>query len=92
MEEITLARELGHGDHVDVPRFGEVLPTPTAYGVSPDGKMCREMNGYFATVAELQAVSGIGPVKFEKIREKIAVGERPSIAVVPWSEWEQKTR
>jgi competence protein ComEA len=103
IEEITLARELHDSDHIHVPRFGEVIPTPAPYGLSADGRIdinladaalletllgigptiaqrtieCREMNGYFTTVEELQAVNGIGPGKFEKIREQIAVGERP---------------
>jgi competence protein ComEA len=103
LERINLARELYDSDQVHVPRFGEVLSTPTPYGVSADGRIdinladaalletlpgigptiaqriveYREMNGYFTTVEELQAVSGIGPGKFEKIREQIAVGERP---------------
>ncbi len=103
MERINLARALHNEDHIHVPRFGEVLPTPTPYGLSPDGRIdinladaalletlpgigptiaqriveYREMNGFFTTVEELQAVNGIGPGKFEKIREQIAVGERP---------------
>ncbi len=103
LERINLARELYDSDHVHVPRFGEVLPTVTPYGVSADGRIdinladaalletlpgigpaisqriieYREMNGPFETIEQLQKVNGIGPGKFEKIREQIAVGERP---------------
>jgi competence protein ComEA len=103
LERINLARELHSGDHVHVPRFGEVLPTPTPYGLSADGKIdinlahaalletlpgigptiaqriieYREMNGPFVTVEEIQEVSGIGPAKFEGIRDSITVSVSP---------------
>jgi len=103
LERINLARELRDGDQVHVPRFGEVLPTPTPYGLSADGRVdinladaalletlpgigpaiaqriieYREMNGPFATIEEIQKVSGIGLAKFEGIRGTITVGELP---------------
>jgi hypothetical protein len=39
IERFTLARELRDGDQIHVPRLGEVLPTPTSYGLSADGRI-----------------------------------------------------
>jgi competence protein ComEA len=57
LERINLARELRDGDQVHVPRFGEVLPTPTPYGISADGKI--DIN--LADAALLESLPGIGP-------------------------------
>lgn len=37
----------------------------------------REENGPFSSIVEIQKVSGIGPAKFEKIKEYITVDEQP---------------
>jgi competence protein ComEA len=37
----------------------------------------RESNGPFAVIEQIQNVSGIGPATFEKIKDKITVGEHP---------------
>jgi hypothetical protein len=39
LARINLAREVRDGDQIHVPRFSEVLPTPTPYGVSADGRI-----------------------------------------------------
>ncbi len=103
LERINLAAALHDGAHVHVPRFGEVLPTPTPYGLSVDGRVdinladvalletlpgigptiaqriieYREMNGPFGTIEEIQEVQGIGPAKFEGIKDAITVNELP---------------
>ena len=102
-EGFNLAREIRNGDRIHVPRFEEVLPTPTPYGLSADGRIdinladavlletlpgigpalaqriieYREMNGPFETVDEIQEVSGIGPAKYDGIKELITAGEPP---------------
>jgi competence protein ComEA len=37
----------------------------------------RQANGYFSQIEDIQLVSGIGPVTFEKIKELISVGDYP---------------
>jgi competence protein ComEA len=37
----------------------------------------RQANGYFSQIEDIQLVSGIGPVTFEKIKDLISVGEYP---------------
>jgi competence protein ComEA len=103
LERINLARELRDGDQIHVPHFGEVLPTPTPYGLSVDGRIdinladaalletlpgigpalaqriieYREMNGPFETIERLLDVQGIGPAKFDGIKDLVAVSVSP---------------
>lgn len=65
LERINLARELKSGDHVHVPRFGEVLPTATPYGLSADGRI--DIN--LADAALLETLPGIGPAIGQRIVE-----------------------
>ena len=65
LARINLARELRDGDQIHVPRFGEVLPTPTPYGVSADGRI--DIN--LADAALLETLPGIGPVIAQRIVE-----------------------
>jgi competence protein ComEA len=101
LERINLAVELRDADQVYVPRFGEVLPTPTPFGINADGKIdinladaslletlpgigptiaqriveYRDMNGPFDAIEEIQEVQGVGPGKFEAVRDLITTGE-----------------
>lgn len=103
LERINLALILHDGERIHVPSLGEIIPTPTPYGIMADGRIdinragaallemlpgigpaiaqrivaYREMNGPFGTVEGIQHVSGIGPGKFEAIRDLIDVGESP---------------
>jgi competence protein ComEA len=103
LERINLAAALHDGDHVHVPRIGEVLPAATPYGLSGDGRIdinladaallqtlpgigpvtaqriieYREMNGPFETIAQLLDVQGIGPVKFNRIRDLVTASSSP---------------
>lgn len=63
LERINLAAPLRDGDHVHVPRFGEVLPTPTPYGLNSDGRI--DIN--LADAALLETLPGIGPVIAQRI-------------------------
>lgn len=65
LERINLARALRDGDRVHVPLFGEVLPTPTPFGVSADGRV----NINFADVRLLETLPGIGPITAQSIVE-----------------------
>lgn len=56
LERINFARILNDGGHVHVPRAGEVLPTPTPYGLSADGRV--DIN--LADAALLETLPGIG--------------------------------
>jgi competence protein ComEA len=101
LERINLALELHDGDRVHMPRVGEVLPMPTPYGISAEGKIdinladtalletlpgigpaiaqriieYREMNGPFETIEGLLDVEGIGPVKFDGIKDLLTVAQ-----------------
>jgi competence protein ComEA len=63
LERINLATALRNGDHVHVPRFGEVLPTATPYGISADGRI--DIN--LADAALLETLPGIGPAIAQRI-------------------------
>ena len=65
LERINLALGLHDGDHVHVPRVGEVLPTPTPYGLSADGRV--DIN--LADAALLETLPGIGPAIAGRIIE-----------------------
>jgi competence protein ComEA len=65
LERINLARILTDGAHVHVPRAGEVLPTPTPYGLSADGRV--DIN--LADAALLETLPGIGPAIAGRIIE-----------------------
>jgi competence protein ComEA len=63
LERINLARELHAGERVHVPRVGEVLPTPTPFGLSADGRV--DLN--LADAALLETLPKIGPVTAQNI-------------------------
>jgi competence protein ComEA len=65
LERINLARELNAGDRIYVPSVGEIIPTPTPFGISPDGKI--DIN--LADAALLETLPGIGPTYAERIIE-----------------------
>lgn len=65
LERINLARALHNGQRVHVPRFGEILPTPTPYGLSADGRI--DIN--LADAALLETLPGIGPAIAQRIIE-----------------------
>jgi competence protein ComEA len=65
LERINLARELHDAEHVHVPRFDEVLPTPTPYGLNRDGKI--DIN--VSDAALLETLPGIGPTIAQRIIE-----------------------
>jgi competence protein ComEA len=65
LERINLAQVLHDGDRVHVPRYGEVLPTPTPYGLSADGRI--DIN--LADAALLETLPKIGPVTAQRIIE-----------------------
>jgi competence protein ComEA len=103
LERINLALILLDGERIHVPSLGEIIPTPTPYGIMADGRIdinragaalletlpgigptiaqrivtYREMNGLLETIEAIQDVQGIGPAKFEGIRDLIGVGESP---------------
>jgi comEA protein len=103
LERINLALILLDGERIHVPSLGEIIPTPTPYGIMADGRIdinragaalletlpgigptiaqrivtYREMNGPLETIEAIQDVQGIGPAKFEGIRDLIGVGESP---------------
>lgn len=63
-ERLNLARPVEDGEHVHLPRHGEVAPPPPADGipggaVTGDGRV--DINR--ATAAELETLPGIGPAK-----------------------------
>jgi competence protein ComEA len=65
LERVNLARALRDGHHVHVPRCGEVLPTPTPYGLSADGRV--DIN--LADAALLETLPNIGPTTGQRIIE-----------------------
>ncbi len=65
LRSINLAAALHDGAHVHVPRFGEVLPTPTPYGLSADGWI--DIN--LADPTLLETLPGIGPTIAQRIIE-----------------------
>jgi competence protein ComEA len=65
LERINLARVLNDGDRVHVPRIGEVLPTPTPYGLSAGGRV--DIN--LADAVLLETLPGIGPAIAQRIVE-----------------------
>jgi competence protein ComEA len=65
LHNINLALILHNGEHIHVPRCGEVLPTPTPYGVSADGRI--DMN--LAGAALLETLPGVRPAIAEGIIE-----------------------
>jgi competence protein ComEA len=65
LERINLAAALHDGDYVHVPGYGEVIPTPTRYGLSDDGQV--DIN--LADEALLETLPGIGPAIAGRIVE-----------------------
>jgi competence protein ComEA len=65
LERINLAQILRDGQHIHVPRVGEVLPTPTPYGLSAGGRI--DIN--LADAALLETLPGIGPTIAQRIIE-----------------------
>lgn len=63
--QINLAWALRDGDRVHVPRVGELLPTPTPFGLSVDGRV--DINLADATM--LETLPKIGPTTAERIIE-----------------------
>ncbi len=56
---------LHDGAHIHVPRLGEVLPTPTPYGLGADGRI--DIN--LADAALLEILPGIGPAIAQPVIE-----------------------
>jgi len=65
LEQLNLAQALRDGGRVHVPHFGEVLPTPTPYGLSVDGRVDINLAG----AALLETLPKIGPVTAQRIIE-----------------------
>lgn len=65
LERVNLAAALGDGQQVHVPRFGEVLPTPTPYGLDADGRVDINLAG----AALLETLPQIGPKTAQSIIE-----------------------
>jgi competence protein ComEA len=63
LERINLAQPLQTGHRVHVPRYGEVLPTPTPHGLSIDGRI--DINLADATL--LESLPGIGGTLAQRI-------------------------
>ena len=63
LERINLARVLQADESIHVPRVGEVIPPPTPYGLSADGKI--DIN--LADAALLETLPGIRPAIAERI-------------------------
>ena len=71
MERVNLARVLRDGGQIHVPRFGEVLPTPTPYGVSADG----QIDSNPADASLLRTLCGIGAAIVWRIVEYCEMSE-----------------
>jgi competence protein ComEA len=65
LAQVNLAQTLRDGGQVHVPHFGEVLPTPTPYGLSADGRVDINLAGD----AVLETLPKIGPVTAQRIIE-----------------------
>jgi competence protein ComEA len=65
LARINLAQTLHDSQHVHVPHFGEVLPTPTPYGLGAGGRI----NVNLAGVDLLQTLPKIGPTTAQRIVE-----------------------
>ena len=65
LAQINLAQDLQDGQRVHVPRSGEVLPTPTPYGLSVNGRI--DVN--LADSALLQTLPKVGPTTAGRIIE-----------------------
>jgi competence protein ComEA len=63
LERINLALILRDGERVHVPSLGEIIPTPTPYGVTADGRI--DINR--AGAALLEKLPGIGPTIAQRI-------------------------
>jgi competence protein ComEA len=63
LERINLAQALQSGHRIHVPRYGEVLPTPTPCGLSTDGRI--DIN--LADAALLESLPGIGEALAQRI-------------------------
>lgn len=65
LERINLALIVRDGDHIHVASLGEVIPAPTAYGKSADGRI--DIN--LADLVLLETLPGIGPTIAQRIVE-----------------------
>jgi len=65
VDRLNLAQELKNGQHIHVPAIGQVLPTPTPFGVAGDGRI--DIN--LANEELLQTLPKIGPVTAQNIVE-----------------------
>ena len=65
LAQINLAQILRDGQHIHVPRLGEVLPTSTPYGLSADSRV--DIN--LADTALLETLPKIGPTTAQRIIE-----------------------
>ncbi len=65
LSHVNLALRARDEDHLHIPRFGEVLLTPSPETASPNGIGLLDLNT--ATAAELEALPDIGTVKAQAI-------------------------
>lgn len=65
LERINLAQVLRDSQQVHMPRYGEVLPTPTPYGLSADGRVDINLAG----TALLETLPRIGSAIAQRIIE-----------------------
>jgi competence protein ComEA len=67
LNQVNLAQVLHDGDHVYVPKIGEV-PTPALVGVdSTEAALSGPLNINTATAEQLEALPGIGPAIAKRI-------------------------
>lgn len=65
LDRLNLAQALEPGQYIHVPAVGEVLPTPTPYGLASDGRIDINLAG-----AELlQTLPNVGPATAQNIIE-----------------------